>query len=290
MRVCKQLMTLTVCSTAILAGCSYERQQHKVSDPEIFYPNQPAVTLEQAQALHAIEGRDEDAEDLNRYTAMREAALSFGMRAAMASMQEEIADRFIDHEETLDRIYDFRRIVIPIKGNDAVIIPPVIEQTDKSLSIADDGNTATITQTTFKIIKPARIAATAPRWKDFISRGSNEKVDKPPVALLPKTEIEQQNWAQWVAEGWEKGIRMTTDNWQQDQSRLKREFTGMLKYLELVERGQVRSLYLATSDLGITGEGTMVEIGKAIVKITDPAHLVGEDGEYLPIIIDAGVQ
>lgn len=271
---------------AAVGGCSYERPQYSSSDPDLFQAEHPNPTLEQAQGLHAVEGRAEAEADQNRYTEMRKAALSFGMRSAMAHRQQEISSRFKAHEQKLDRTFDFRRIVIPIKNNDAVIIPPVIAETEKSLSIGEDGKVATISQATIKIIQPARIAATAPRWKDYVSRADIGKVSEPPISLLPKTEAEQKNWAAWVAEGWKKGEQASIDNWEQDLARLKRDFEGMVNYLTLVEEGRVRALYLASSDLGITGEGTSVEIGKSIVKIANPAHLIGADGEYLPIIID----
>ena len=147
---------------------------------------------------------DLDAVDLDiRREAQREAALSFGARGGLANRNYEIMESLNGYEDALDRVFDFRQLLIHAPSG-MMIEPPIIKESIDALVVVDNGMEAAVSDRIYNISKNAKIT-TAPRnWRDYLRHDWSE-VKPPPSILWPRNAEEEIRWSNWVAQGWEQG-------------------------------------------------------------------------------------
>lgn len=237
-------------------------------------------TLESLQKIQGTEQKQE-AGFRGRVEAQKEAALSFGLRGGLAWRTYEINQRLQRYAEPLSRTYDFRQLLMSAPGG-VYVEPPVIEEQLEALKIADQGQSAALTDKILTISANARLVTTARDWRTYLERSWGPP-ELPPNQLLPKTPEEQANWAKWVKEGWGKGIEQADDIFAEDMARLNRDFTGMVRYRKLLAEAVVSAPYAGLVERGVTGGGVEMRIGDRAVSITGPAQLKTQSETWRPI-------
>lgn len=215
-----------------------------------------------------------------RFDALREASLSYGARAGLANRTFEIQRRLAEQETYLSRVYSFNRLLIPAQ-NGLLIEPPIVAEALQALIVKGGGQEAAVADRVLKINRAARIVTAARDWRTYLERDWGE-VEPPPGLLLPKTEDELKAWQEGVRKGWQAGVEQADEIFQADLDRLTNDFTGMVRYREMLAQGMITAPYALAENRGITGNPSELRIGDRGVEITGPSQFVIESNQWQP--------
>jgi defect-in-organelle-trafficking protein DotC len=216
-------------------------------------------------------------EDRLRAPALRDAALSYGVRGGLAWASKQINLDLNAEAENLSRTWDFNPLLIKAQSGQTVL-PPVISQSNATYEQNDAGRTLRVADTYYQIIEQARFAPNAPLWHTYLLR-TYTSPEPPPDALLPKNDGERDLWRKFVAEGWEQGVKQARDIFKEDLSRLNRDFTGMVRYSQLLDDGKVSAPVVAETNMGVTGTGQDARYNDRVLRITQDPRLTVQHTE-----------
>lgn len=212
-----------------------------------------------------------------RQSALQETALSTGAQAGLAFRSQQISTQLNANATVLDHAFDFNLMML-----DHNVLPPVLAQGESSLNL-DDNNTIRIADRTYQIISQARFVTTPPTWRTYLILN----YAKPPVpdnSLLPKNSPERVVWKKYVAIGWQNGINQANNIYLENLNRLKRDFTGMVTYRVLLAQHMVSAPFVATTDLGVTGDNSNLRINDQVLRITALPALQTNTKLWKPVI------
>lgn len=216
-----------------------------------------------------------------REEAIREAGLSYGARGGLAKRTWEIRQSLKQREASLDRIYDFKRLLIPAPSG-LLIEPPIISEGENATLIEQGGQIAAVADRIFNINRNARIVSSPRNWRAYLEREWGE-VKRPPSVLLPRNDAERQQWAKYVQQGWEEGTKQADEIFQADLNKLIADYTGMIRYRKLLAQNIVSAPYALQIERGVTGGGNEMRVGDRAVQITGPSSLQTEAFEWSPV-------
>ena len=216
-----------------------------------------------------------------RYSALRTTATSLGAAGGLAWQSERINASLEKQAIQLDKIYNFRRIILPHH-----VLPPVIIESNDELNLATDQSIRADSKT-FKIIKPARFATTDPTWRNYLYM-NYKKPDAPNQSLLPSTRNEARMWNTFVDEGWKEGVFQANEIFKENLSQLRQDFTGMNLFRILQKQNMVNAPFVAETKLGVTGNTHELRINDRVIRITDPSKLQTDSKKWIPIFTDDG--
>lgn len=256
--------------------------------------------LEQLQEINkaqAMLGRQDDKDALSdivaeekdlalkiRRDSMREAALSYGARGGLAFRTREIMEELEKNAPALDKVYNFRRLLIKAPSN-MFIEPPIISEALNNFIVSPSGDEAAVADTVYQISRQARIVSSPRNWRQYLERVW-EKVVPPPDILLPETPAERKAWRIWVREGWFEGVAQANETFQADLNRLIADFEGQVRYRVLLTQNKVSVPYATLEDRGISSNqvetmignrpvnvSTEMRVGDRAIRITQPVTL-----------------
>lgn len=213
-----------------------------------------------------------------RMDALKEAALSYGARGGLAKRTAEIRESLAQRESNMDRIYDFKRLLIPAPSG-LLIEPPIISEGEDATLIESGGQVAAVADRIYNINRNARIVSTARNWRAYLEREWGV-VQLPPQVLLPRNDAERETWAKYLSEGWAEGVKQADEIFQADLNKLIADYTGMIRYRKLLAQGIVSAPYALQIDRGVTGGGSEMRVGDRAVQITGPSQLQTEAYEW----------
>jgi len=214
-----------------------------------------------------------------RLEALQETATSLGARAALAWRAQQI-DYMLNYEtDYLNQVFNFQALLL---NNN--VLPPVLDEATNSLNLASNDAIRTATRI-YKIVTPPRFVTAAPSWRDYLWLGF-QKPSKPNDTLLPKNAAERAIWNEYIQIGWQQGIEQANQIYSVNLGRLKRDFRGMVLYRILLAQHIVSSPFVATTDLGITGDGNQLRINDQALRITATSQLNPNSSEWQPIIVN----
>lgn len=201
-----------------------------------------------------------------RLKSLQDSAMSIGAQGGLSATSEQINTQMKKDQKYLDSIFNFNAMVLS-HG----VIPPVLEQGDNSLNLAD-ANTIRVADRTYKIVAQARFATTAPNWREYLWL-DYPKPALPDKTLLPRNAQEQRIWQKAIRAGWDKGVEQGYDIFQQNLARLKRDFRGMILYRKLLQQKMISPPFVARTNLGITGTGDDMRINDQVLRIVELPQL-----------------
>jgi defect-in-organelle-trafficking protein DotC len=207
-----------------------------------------------------------------RNDAQKQAALSYGARGGLAAREYQIRKELEMRAPHLDKIFDFRQLLIPAPSG-LLIEPPVISEEQKAMIISSHGREAAVADRIYNITVQAKIVGTAHSWRNYLERDWS-KVTPPPDLLRPANPEERKKWREWVAQGWKLGIAQADEIFQDDLNELTADYQGMIRYRMLLAQGMVSPPYATQHDRGVTGGGKMMRIGDREVLISSMPELV----------------
>jgi defect-in-organelle-trafficking protein DotC len=121
--------------------------------------------------------------------AQKEAALSYGARGGLAWRTFHIRNEMETRARYLDKVFDFRELLIPAPSG-LLIEPPVVSEAMDAMIIDGRGMEAAVADRVLNINKNARIVSTARTWRAYLEREWGE-VEEPPDILRPETKEER---------------------------------------------------------------------------------------------------
>lgn len=216
-----------------------------------------------------------------RRQAMKEAALSYGARGGLARRTSEIRLSLQQRESNLDKIFDFKRLLIPAPSG-LMIEPPIISEGDNAAIIETGGQLAAVADKIYNINRNARIVSTPRNWRAYLEREWGV-VALPPQILMPQTEEERLAWERTLLEGWNEGLRQADEIFQADLNKLIADYTGMIRYRKLLAQGIVSPPYALQIERGVTGGGSEMRVGDRAVQITGQSELQTGAFEWQPV-------
>lgn len=202
-----------------------------------------------------------------REDAVKEAALSYGARGGLAWRTYEVRLELENRARYLDKIFDFRQLLIPAPSG-LLIEPPIISEAQDAMLIQSSGLDAAVAEKVLNINRNARIVSTARTWRSYLER-EWDAVTPPPDILRPSNARERKIWKELAEKGWYKGIEQAEDIFNDDLNQLVSHYQGMIRYRVMLAQGMISPPYAVQVDRGVTGGGNSMRIGDRSVKITD---------------------
>lgn len=215
-----------------------------------------------------------------RKEAIAEAAVSYGARGGLAWRTWEINHEMEKRGRYLDKIFDFRQLLVPAPSG-LLIEPPVISEQINAQLIEGDGQQAAVSDRVYNIVMNAKIVSTARTWRSYLERSWDE-VEPPPDILRPENDEERAYWSEQVAKGWAEGVLQAEDTFQEDLNILLADFRGMIRYRSLLAQGMISPPYALQVDRGVTGGGAEMRIGDRAVQITGVPELMTGFDQWQP--------
>ena len=198
-----------------------------------------------------------------RNQAIREAAVTVGIQGGI-KWRYKMIDNAIEQKATeLDRIYDFKPLLIQEK-----IFPPIITEADNAFGLKEDGSAAS-SMMTFEIISDAKIVAQQPSWRDYLIHNFEASNNINPL-LKPKTDDETKAWHLGVSEGWSEGVRIADSMSVDNINKLTRDYRGAIRFHILAQQGVISMPTLSIGDLGVRVNGKKLDINQRVFRITSP--------------------
>lgn len=237
--------------TSILAGCT---TSNRVDASNI-------NDIKNLQAGHAkVELAD------MRYAALRDVALSVGARAGLAYRAGQLNEMLEKNSRQLERAFNFNSLII-----DQNVLPPVLTEGRNTLEMTSY-DALRISDRSYSILKPARFVTAAPSWRDYLYM-PHQQPETPDTSLLPRNGAEQKVWKHFVDIGYEAGLKQADQIYEENLASLKRDYRGILLYVDLLERNMVTKPFVAKIEMGITGGGDDLTVGDRVLRITEHPSL-----------------
>jgi len=274
----KVAILFIVCLSIIPFGQSF------AATPDSFGDIPPPPTAEQLKAIKKnAKPRDGvSSMPINiRRDAMRESALSYGARGGLAWRTYNIRQEMETRARYLDKVYNFRQLLIPAPSG-LLIEPPIISESLDAMTIEQGGQNAAVADRIYNIGRNARIVSTARTWRAYLERQWGE-VTPPPEILLPVKGDDFVEWEKWFDQGWAAGIEQADEIFQADLNKLTADYQGMIRYRSLLTQGMVSPPYALQVDRGVTGGGNEMRVGDRGVSITGLPSLQTETKQWSPV-------
>lgn len=215
-----------------------------------------------------------------RRDALREAAISFGARGGLAWRTFYIRRELETRTASLDKVYDFRQLLIPAPSG-LYIEPPIINESINAMLIESGGQQAAVSDRFYNIVNNAEIVSAPRTWRTYLEREWGV-VDPPPDILRPENDEERKLWIEWVLQGWDQGVLQANEIFQDDLNLLMADFQGMVRYRMLLSQGMVSPPYALQVDRGVTGDGKEMRVGDRAVQITGVPELITGSDQWQP--------
>lgn len=196
-----------------------------------------------------------------REEVMRDAALSLAAQSALYTKAQEINMTLDKKQVEYDKLFDFKKLVL----NDN-ILPPVLVEARDTVNLAD-GNALRLSDRSYQIVEQARFVTNPPNWRDYLYM-TFIKPEMPPQGVLPASIDEHRVWEHAIHEGWEQGLQQADKIFFENMGRLKRDYSGMILYRDLLAQNIVSKPMVSTRDLGITGNGDAIAVNDRVLTIT----------------------
>ncbi|MEM8833698.1 MAG: type IV secretory system conjugative DNA transfer family protein [Pseudomonadota bacterium] len=236
---------------------------------------EPPIDIKELQSIERETKKLEDEEnnlplDI-RNDAQKDAAISYGARGGLVWRTWHIRRETETRARYLDKVFDFRQLLIPAPSG-TLIEPPVVSEAMDALLISNRGEQAALADKILRINRNARIVSAPRTWRFYLEREWGV-VEPPPDLLRPDSAEERRDWEEWIDEGWVLGVEQADETFQDDLNRLVADYQGMVRYQLLLRQGMITPPYALQVDRGVTGNGNEMRIGDRAVEITDMPRL-----------------
>lgn len=283
-------MTLRLAVAAIAAACvltiaGAPSFAARLQDREANPPPPPTIEeLENIPKINKLPKEFEKGENNlpieMRTDALREAALSYGARGGLAWRTWEIRQELETRAAYLDKVFDFRNLLIPAPSG-LLIEPPVISESMNALIIDGGGMNAAVADRVYDMVSNARITSAARVWRNYLERDWGN-VAEPPDILRPNSAEERAEWIERIREGWALGIDQANEIFQDDLNELSTDYQGMVRYRTLLAQGMVTPPYAMQVDRGVTTDNRSLRVGDRAVQIANPPAFVAGSETWQP--------
>ena len=232
-------------------------------------PDIPDVTRPPSlEALMAIRPgyAPHQSQDSARDEAIRQAAWAYGAQGGDAAESFAINEMLRRYAPTLDRVFDFRSLVLPAGNGQTLIRSPIVTEAQMAVALAPGGQVARETSTIYTISRQAQLVTAVPQWRTWLVRDVNPP--SPPVSILrPRTPHEVDIWRKGVAYGWAAGQRQAVEIFLDDLGRLQTDIMGMARYRVLLAAGKVEPPVISQQFRDVQGGHNLMRVDDREIRI-----------------------
>ena len=227
-------------------------------------------------------------EEMARYKALEQVAISIGAQHGFASEIEAQKALILEVQSDLDKAIDFRQIMFAASGTELelFLLPPVIREFDGMASVNDSNTILRITEKTYQIHKPERLVLSPPNWREYLIMDQAPRIKQPHPSMLPTTEQEQEVWEQGIQKGWEAGVQQGAREMESRILDLHTDYVGMLKYMRMVQEGKITEPVITKVAVPVAGDGQELRINDVTYRLTLDSRLESAVQYWTPMILD----
>lgn len=210
-----------------------------------------------------------------RANMLNEVALPLGSHKGLADRSAVLIAELEARATRLDTLYRFSALVM--KNG---MLPPVISEARDAVEATADQIRAA--DRMYKIVAPARFVTIAPSWRDYLFVGLRIKQtqDLPFAAVLPKTSAERAYWKEQITIGYAQGQKLADQILETNRARLDRDYMGMLRYSELLNKGMVSEPTVAVAPSIVSGDRNQINVGDTLYRVTDHGGFVIDPNKW----------
>lgn len=260
-------------SCTLLSGCK------SVRDVEEIGPLDQLYVIENLNQESFEEETGEDGKMRNQL--LRDTAQSVGARGGLAARTKQINADLEKQSEYLTNVFNFQGLMLPNN-----ILPPVLVEGRDALNL-DTPYSIRVADRNYRIVKQAKFVTAVPTWQDYLIVPVQEP-EPPAKSLLPKDDDEEEieMWHEYTRKGWQQGIEQADAIYAENIARLKRDYTGMIRYRKLLAQNMVSPPLVAEKDMGVTGGGDQLAVNDRVLTIKALPALKADTQEWKPIVVD----
>lgn len=234
--------------------------------------NDDPLELKELLSLKAPKSiKENSAVNQLRPSAIRDAARLVTLQTAMQWRYAQLLLDTKQYSGILDTAFNFGPLMMT--QGEAVIMPPILTRADASMRI-EDSTTATVTKTSYELLTPAKYTSVVPNWRWYLMNDGLPAPEQPHPAVLPKNSDERLIWYAAVREAWKLGTDQAEQLYQENVSRMVRDYRGVMLYHLLTAQHLLSNVATASSDLGIYAKDSKMHIGQRVYRITRPSSFI----------------
>jgi defect-in-organelle-trafficking protein DotC len=278
---------LVLFAITVIAGCS-TTDAEKPSPPPVLGGRDDLSdgtatppTLEQF-ARKSRTSTSDNVLDASRYSALREAALSYSAQAAYQRRSWEIFRELEKQSPQLSQEFNFNDVVYTAPREAGYVVPPVVSRATEAITIANGGRESVAADEYYRIEEPGHLVSVIPSWRDYLILGVDKPSD-PSDQFLPSNKDERQIWDRYIAEGWRQGSAQADEALKENMNLLRRDYLGMIEYRRLVDAGLIKSLVISSSEVRAKGTPQELFVGQRRVKIESAAVFHPNSRQWKPV-------
>ena len=220
---------------------------------------------------------EDNKENNFRFKVLKETAYTLGFRGGVVDKANELITILNSRADKLDLIFNFS----PLISKDGVLPPVIVEASDVAAFSKDQVRTA---NHVYKIQTEEKFVSNPPAWTDYLFIGLPTKFteDYIPNGVKPKTSKETVLWKDSVKHGWEDGQRFAVDILEANFNRLVRDYTGMMRYSELLQQRMITKSKTARSISTITGDEKQIILGDELQRLIEKSSFELDVDKWRP--------
>lgn len=236
---------------------------HQTENEEEISLSPSAQKALQSLCSASLEEKKGEERESMRNQALSNTARALGFQEGFRFQYEELLSYVHAHKADLNKIFDFRRLLI-----DDCVLPPVILATGPVTSI-ESPTLATSIEAQYRIIEPARIVSQPPTWESYL--WAETEVLRPNKAVRPRNSGEEKRWKTALEAGFREGMSHAFEVFDLSFAQLVADYRGILRFKLLASQGLVSIPVLARGELGIQVGDTVLTLDQKIFRITSPS-------------------
>lgn len=257
----------------LLSGCKSMRKPVEIG---------PLDQLSSIEKLNQDSVNEQtNADGKMRSQLLQDTAMSLGARGGLAARTKQINVDLEAQTAYLNDVFNFQSLMLPNN-----IVPPVLVEGREALNL-DGPYTIRVADRNYRIVKQAKFVTGVPTWQDYLIVQPKEP-EAPAKSLLPKrnNKEELKLWQEYTRKGWQQGIEQADTIYAENLARLKRDYTGMIRYRKLLAQNMVSPPLVAEKDMGITGGGDQIAVNDRVLTIKALPALKADSQQWSPVVID----
>lgn len=241
----------------MVGGCATQPASEKSED----IPELDALKSTRIESLS--DELDKRKEEGTRIHAIREIGLTIGIQQGRAWRQGQINDQLNKMHDWLSTTWNFEQVMI-----DGMYLPPRVDEIKGHMEKQDDGSLRVIRHG-FRIASEPTLVIETPSYLNYLRQIPDEFEQPNPLGLPQRGTREVPVWEAAVEEGWAIGVKLANREFDMDMSLLRRDYDGMMRYIDLVNRGLLSAPQLHAEKRGvvISADGKSLNVGDEIVTV-----------------------
>ena len=204
----------------------------------------------------------------SRLNVVRNSAVTLGLKMGRAVELARIQEVIIEFEDVYDGLFRFDTLMVDTSEG-RIIVPPIIDRSDETMRISNDGRTIRIVDVLYRIREDARFTLRPPNWREYLLN----PVKKPTFAeiaasVLPENDRELEVWREGIMEGYLTGLELARAESKRSRDRLVADIKGMQRYHILRAHNMVSKPIIQSNIYAATGTSDGRSLGLDDVNLT----------------------